>query len=71
MSSSFLVEDGGDDSADGIAVVGSNGDARGDIQHGRRWAAATIDDAGGNADDIVCLTKLNLLLFFKYLFTTA
>ncbi len=43
-----------DDSANGIVVGGSNGGARGDIHHGCRCAAATGNDADGDADDIVC-----------------
>ncbi len=42
------------DSVDSIIVVGSDGVARGDVHRGRRCAAATNDDADGNADDIVC-----------------
>ncbi len=62
-----------DDSADGIVVVGSDGGARGDIHCSRQCAAAAApeDDAAnddttdadgeGDADDIVCETKLNLI----------
>ena len=56
-----------DDSANGIVVVGSDGGARGDVHRGRRCAAAAADDADGAADDIVCRTKLNLLLLFIHL----
>ena len=43
-----------DNSADGIVVVGSDGGTRGNIHRGRQCAAATDDDANGNADDIIC-----------------
>ncbi len=43
-----------DNSVDSIVVVGSDGVARGDDHRSRRCAAAANDDAGGDADDIVC-----------------
>ncbi len=53
-----------DDSANGIFVVGSDGDARGDVHRGRQCAAAANNDAAyndtadadadGDGDDIVC-----------------
>ncbi len=43
-----------DDSADGIVVVGSDGGALGNVQRGRRCAAAADDDADADTDDIVC-----------------
>ena len=33
-----------EDGADGIAVVGGNGDARGDVRRGRRGTAANYDE---------------------------
>ncbi len=68
----FLLGQGRrDNSTNGIVVVRNNGSARGDVHRGRQCAAANDDnnaddntaDANGNADDIVCYTKLNLLIF--------
>jgi hypothetical protein len=56
-----------DDSVDSIIVVSSDGVAHQDVHCGRRCAAATNDDDDGNADDILCETKLNQLLLFMYL----
>ncbi len=65
-ASSSLVEDGGDDSADGIVVVGSDGGACGDVHCGGQCTAAADNDAANNntananadanaeGDDIVC-----------------
>ncbi len=55
-----------DDIAECIIVIRSNGGAYGDVHGGCRYAAATADnDANGDGDanNIVCLTKFNLLLF--------
>jgi hypothetical protein len=56
-----------DDSVDSIVVVSSDGVAREDVHRGRRCAAAANDDAEGDADNILCETKLNLLKLFMYL----
>ncbi len=61
----FVIgQEGRDDSADGIVVIGSDGGARGDVHGGRQCAAAMDNDApnddtanaygNGNTDDIVC-----------------
>jgi hypothetical protein len=51
-----------DDSVDSIIIIGSDGVAREDVHRGRRCANAADDNAYGDADDILCGTKLNLLL---------
>jgi hypothetical protein len=53
-----------DDGANSIVIVGSNGNARGNVHHGRCSAAAdngdaddgnaANDDADGDADNILC-----------------
>ena len=62
----FVLGQGrGDDSADGIVVVGSDGGARGNAHRGRQYAIAAANDADGNTN-----VKLNLI-YYHILFTTT